>query len=200
MERWIGKVAVVTGASSGIGAAVIKDLAKAKMITIGLARRLERIEELKNDLPDDVKQNLVARKCDVSSEEDIKNTFKWIEENYGGVDVLINNAGIVCPKAIVEEGNSDLINQTIDVNIKGPIFCTREAFRSMKTRDTPGHIININSVVGHKIMNFMENGVSVGAYPPSKHAITALTEVVRQELLMKQTKIKVTVSFIASIN
>lgn len=195
MDRWVGKVAVVTGASAGIGAVIAKDLAKRGVITIALARRVEKIEELKNNLVDEVKQNLVPYKCDVNSEDDIKSTFKWVEKNYGGVDILVNNAGIFRTATIIGEGNSEAMRDTVKTNILAAVFCIREAFRSMKTRENPGHIIIINSIVGQRVGNITEFPMgSSNIYPPTKYAITALTEVVRQELLMEETKIKITVS------
>ncbi|EDS44402.1 oxidoreductase, partial [Culex quinquefasciatus] len=82
MDRWQGKIAVVTGASSGIGAATAKALANAGMVVIGLARRIERVEALKADLEGSAKDRLHAAKCDVSKEEEILQTFRWIEEQY----------------------------------------------------------------------------------------------------------------------
>lgn len=195
MDRWVGKVAVVTGASSGIGAAIAVDLAKAGVITIGLARRIERVKELVNELPAPYKKNLISHKCDVLSESDITESFQWIEKTYGGVDILINNAGIYRNTQILAEENSKDLSDTINTNVMGAVFCIREAFRSMKTRETPGHIIIMNSVTGHQIMNFWSTKMnSFNIYPSSKYALTALTEVVRQELLMEKTRIKITVS------
>lgn len=194
MERWVGKVAVVTGASAGIGAQIIIDLAKAGVITIGLARRAERIEELKSKLPEKFRKNLIAHKCDVGSEDEINSTFKWVEKTYGGVDILVNNAGIIRTTKIVNEGNTKDITDIVNVNVLAPVFCIREAFRTMKTRGNPGHIVIISSVVGHSIPFVVGTPMgSMNIYPPSKYAMTALTEVVRQELLMEKTKIKITV-------
>lgn len=113
MERWIGKVAVVTGASAGIGAVVSKDLVTAGLIVIGLARRVDRIEvnniqniifsvllvlvlfqALKADLNEDVRDQLHAYKCDVSQEKSIQEAFEWIEKKFGVIHILINNAGV----------------------------------------------------------------------------------------------------------
>lgn len=194
MNRWVGKIAVVTGASAGIGAQIAVDLAKAGVITVGLARRAERVEELKKDLLDEFKKNLIARKCDVSSEDEINSTFQWIEKTYGGIDILVNNAGIYRPTKIVKAGNTKDITDIINVNLLAPVYCIREAFRTMKTRGNPGHIIIISSVAGHSVPYFVTGPTgSMNIYPPSKYAITALSEVVRQELLMEKTKIKITV-------
>lgn len=194
MNRWVGKVAVVTGASSGIGAAIAKDLTKSGMITVGLARKADQIDRMKLELPETCQNNLIGHKCDVRSEDEIKSAFNWIEKNYGGVDVLVNNAGIYRLTMILNENNSNDINDLVKTNFLSSVFCIREAFRSMKTRTDPGHIININSIAGHYVGKFLTSpGGSLNLYPSTKFALTALNEVVRQELLMKKTKIKITV-------
>ncbi|XP_055612044.1 farnesol dehydrogenase-like [Uranotaenia lowii] len=188
MDRWNGKVAVVTGSSSGIGAAIAKDLTKAGMIVVGLARRVERVKALKNDLPKEVAENLHAVKCDVSKEEDILSTFKWVEEKFGGVDVLVNNAGIVRDSALLEPENTQKLKEVIDTNVMGLVMCSREAFQSMKKRAVDGHIIHINSVAGHHVIDYPRLNI----YSASKFAVTAITETMRQELRTEGTKVKVT--------
>lgn len=187
MDRWQGKIAVVTGASSGIGAATAKALAKAGMTVVGLARRVERVEALKEVLEGPAKDRLYAMKCDVSKEEDILQTFRWIEEKFGGVDVLVNNAGTFNKTKLTEVGNSEKLRDTMDTNVMGLVFCTREAFQSMKKRSFDGHIVHINSIVGHSMAL---QGMSL--YGASKFAVTALTETMRQEFRQEGTKIKVT--------
>jgi NADP+-dependent farnesol dehydrogenase len=93
MEKWRGKVAVVTGASAGIGAAIVRDLSKNGITVIGLARRAEKIEEFASELPSDYGK-VHGYCCDVSSLQSIKDAFKWIEEKFGFVNILVNNAGI----------------------------------------------------------------------------------------------------------
>lgn len=187
MDRWAGKVAVVTGSSAGIGAQVAVDLANAGMIVVGLARRAERVEALKSQ----TKGTIHAIQCDVTSEADIKNAFKWIIDNLGGVDVLINNAGIVRMANLIDPDNTAIIKEVLDTNVMGVVLCTREAFQSMKSRNVDGHIIIINSIAGHTVPNMP--GVSFNIYAPSKHAVTAMTEVLRLELIKEGTKTKITV-------
>lgn len=192
MERWSGKVAVVTGASAGIGAAIVLDLAKSGLRVIGLARRAERVDELKQQLPSSIKGQIHSFKCDVTSETDIKAAFEWVETKFGGVDILVNNAGIGAGMNLVDADNTDKIRSVIDTNVMGPALCTREAFQSMKKRNFDGHVIIINSVAGHYVP-FMTNGRSFNIYPSSKYAVTAMTEVLRQEFQLMGTKIKITV-------
>ncbi|XP_052872075.1 farnesol dehydrogenase-like [Anopheles cruzii] len=188
MERWNGRVAVVTGASSGIGAAIAKDLAKAGMITIGLARRVERVEGLRKDLPEDAAKRLHAIKCDVSNEADIETVFKTIEEKFGGCDVLVNNAGIVRMVNLLDVGNSSDIKAVLNTNVTGLVLCSQRAYQSMVKRSVDGHIVNISSIVAHQVPGHPKLNV----YPASKHAVKAITETMRQEMRDAGRKIKVT--------
>lgn len=110
MERWDGKVAVVTGASSGIGAAICLDLVRAGLIVVGLARKVYKIEVCFRisssnkvfdlDISQELRSQLVyepgklySRFCDLTNDDSIEAAFNWIEEKLGGVNILINNAG-----------------------------------------------------------------------------------------------------------
>ncbi|XP_013114828.1 farnesol dehydrogenase [Stomoxys calcitrans] len=193
MEKWHGKVAVVTGASSGIGSACCKALVENGMIVVGLARRRERVEEIRNLWPndEDKQKRLHAYKCDVCQESDIIEAFDYITQEYGPVAVLINNAGIVRGTELVRENNTADLRAIVDTNIMGVALCTREAFKTMsKDPQGLGHVININSVAGHQVIHF--EGASTNMYAPSKHAVTAMTEVYRNEFLMHKTKLRVT--------
>jgi len=191
MDRWIGKVAIVTGASSGIGAQIVIDLLNAGMIVVGLARRVEPVEELKSQIYVGSEGVLHAVKCDVTSEYDVKEAFKWTIDNLGGVDVLVNNAGIARNFNLIDSGNTSMIKEIIDTNVMAVALCTREAFQSMKSRNFDGHIFVINSIAGHRVPNFSQIG-SYNMYAPSKYAVTAMTEVLRQEFQRESTRVKIT--------
>lgn len=94
MERWEGKVAVVTGATSGIGASICTELCRSGMIVCGLARRKDKVEQLRASLFGSSGQ-LNAVECDITSEQSVKQAFSWIEKTLGGIDLLVNNAGVV---------------------------------------------------------------------------------------------------------
>ncbi|XP_062139446.1 farnesol dehydrogenase-like [Drosophila sulfurigaster albostrigata] len=191
MNRWLNRVAVVTGASSGIGAACCKDLVSKGMIVVGLARRENRLDEIKAALPADQASRFHGRKCDVSDEQQVIETFAWVDQTLGGADVLVNNAGIVRHTTIIGAGNSADLRAILDTNVLGVSWCTREAFQSLERRKIDdGHVVIINSVAGHAVPNVP--GMSLNMYSPSKHAITALTEVLRQEFAAKGTKTKIT--------
>ncbi|XP_068894765.1 farnesol dehydrogenase-like [Tenebrio molitor] len=186
MDRWKGKVAIVTGASAGIGAAIAKQLVEEGLQVVGLARRSERVEELAKKLQGQ-KGKLYAIKADISKEEDILEAFKWTSDNVGPVHILVNNAGIVQQTNLIE-GDTEKWKKTFDTNVMGLCVATREAVKIMKAEKIDGHIIHINSVAGHTVPNYP--GLNV--YPASKYAVTALTETLRQELNHLGLKIKIT--------
>jgi NADP+-dependent farnesol dehydrogenase len=194
VDKWVGKTAVVTGASAGIGAAIFKDFARAGVNVVGLARRSEKIEDLIKELGP-TKGKTFAYKCDVSDPKSVTNTFKWLEDKFGVVNILVNNAGIGRNVAILDDKEESFkkINEVIDTNLRGLVQCTREAFRLMKKSDDYGLIININSILGHYIP-FM--GMTMNVYPASKYAVTAISETIRQELVISDNKkVRVTVIF-----
>lgn len=188
MERWTGRTAVVTGASSGIGAAIAQELVKRGLKVVGLARRVERVEDMSAVLNSEPGK-LFPLKCDISKEEDIKEAFQWIKTNLGGVDILINNAGTVCHNSLIN-GPVDRWRQMLDLNVLGVSICTKEALQSMKERGVhDGHIVNMNSIFGHTLPP-IEFGCIM--YSATKHAITVLTEGLRRELVKSNSKIRVT--------
>jgi NADP+-dependent farnesol dehydrogenase len=191
MERWKGKIAVVTGASVGIGEAIVKELAKNGLIVIGLARRAEKIEEYAKVSSGEIH----AYKCDISDANSIKAAFKWIEDKFGVIHILVNNAGILKKITILGDSSvSEEVTDVINTNFTGLVICANEAFRLIKKSDDYGMIININSNAGHRIF-FPPTGLSHNVYPGTKFAVTATSEVLRQELIhQKNDKVRVTVS------
>ncbi|XP_069683461.1 farnesol dehydrogenase-like isoform X3 [Periplaneta americana] len=186
MERWSGRVAVVTGASAGIGASIAAELTKKGLQVVGLARRSEKIEEISRSLGS-VKGKLYAVKCDVSKEADVKEAFKWVKDNLGVVDILVNNAAVAHDSSIIDGPNEGL-KEMLDLNVLGLSMCTKEALQLMKEKGVDdGHIIHINSDVGHK-----PPGGRYTMYCTTKHAVTALTEGLRRELVQQKSKIRVT--------
>lgn len=193
MERWKNKVAVVTGASSGIGAACAINLVKNGMIVVGLARRKEKVFCLKDKLSNNLRTNLYAIKCDVTVEYDVEKSFSWIKENLGGADVLVQSAGVIEHTELLKNGNTKQIKNTLDTNILGTVFCVREAVNSMMERNVEGQIIIVNSVAGHAVPNLGPSLPSLNIYPATKFALTAMVETYRQELQRKTLKIRISV-------
>ncbi|RZC38502.1 dehydrogenase/reductase SDR family member 11 [Asbolus verrucosus] len=186
MNRWVGKVAVVTGASAGIGAAVAQKLVEEGLQVAGLARRSERVQELAKQLKG-AKGKLHAVRADMTREEDVLQAFQWVSDHLGPVHILVNNAGVIHQTSLVE-GDTEKWRKVFDTNVLGLCVATREAVKAMRAHDVDGHIVHVNSVAGHKVPAFP--GINV--YPASKHAVTALTETLRQELNQIGAKIKIT--------
>ncbi|XP_055915109.1 farnesol dehydrogenase-like isoform X4 [Eupeodes corollae] len=191
MDRWQNRVAVVTGASSGIGEAIAKDLVAAGLRVVALARREDRLDKIRSELPsDDVRERFFVKKCDITKEDDVKTTFEWIEQTLGGTDILVNNAGTTRPGNLVEIDMA-VMDEVLNINVRGLIYCTQAAFKSMKARNFDGHIVHINSIAGHNVP-ITRPGLSYNIYPPTKFAVTAINEVMRNELRDLGTKIKTT--------
>ncbi|XP_012224678.2 farnesol dehydrogenase [Linepithema humile] len=188
MERWAGKVALVTGASVGIGAKVTSALAENGMKVIAVARRLENLQQLAASLKREFKAEVYPMQCDVRQEKDILNVFQWAEKELGGVDVLINNAGVISSKTIIE-GSTDEYHKILDVNVIATAICSRQLVQSVKKRKTSGHIININSIAGHYASNMV---MPMSVYCASKYAITGMTETLRNEVRAAQVDVIVT--------
>ncbi|XP_044260392.1 farnesol dehydrogenase-like [Tribolium madens] len=188
MDRWVGKVAIVTGASAGMGAAIAKTLVMKGLKVVGLARRIQRMQELAADLSDAPGQ-LFPLRCDITSEEAILKCFKWVTDNVGPVQVLINNAGLTRPTNLLE-GATDEWRRVFDVNVMALCICTREAIRIMRENNLYGHVIHMNAIAGHYVPNMPQPNFNV--YPASKFAVTALTESLRQELRYNKLPIKIT--------
>lgn len=195
MEKWKGKIAVVTGASAGIGSAFVKDLAKNGVHVIGLARRHERIQDIAKELGE-TPGKIYAYKCDVSDLQSVKATFKLIEEKFGAIHILVNNSGCIRNiKILSDDDVSEEIEEVIKTNFNGLVHVTREAYKLMKKSNDYGYICNINSNLGHRVPVPMDKNLSHNVYQGSKFAVTATSEVIRQELICQENdKIRVTVS------
>ncbi|KAK7864253.1 hypothetical protein R5R35_009519 [Gryllus longicercus] len=201
MERWRGRVAVVTGASAGIGAAIAYQFQDAGLTVVALARRKEKIPVAVEEARREAKERgratlgkapspgkLHALKCDVSNEEDILAAFKWVKDNLGGVDILVNNAGVPGGSSLTGP-NVEEWKRILNVNLLGLCICTREAVQQMKERGVDdGHIIHISSRAGHYI--FGVPGIHM--YSASKHGVRVVTEGLRKELVAAKSRIRVT--------
>lgn len=187
MDRWAGRVALVTGASVGIGAAITRRLVKAGMKVVGCARGVEKIQAIAEELKDQP-GSLLAIKCDLSKEEEILAMFDTIKKEYGGVDVCINNAGLAHDEPLLS-GSTDKWRNMLDVNVLGLAICSRESFQSMKEKKVDdGHIVNINSMSGHRVIP----NAATHFYAATKYAVTALNDGMRNEMRALKTNCRVT--------
>jgi NADP-dependent 3-hydroxy acid dehydrogenase YdfG len=168
-----GKVVIITGASSGLGEATARHLAKAGAKLVLAARRLERIEQLAAELTAAGGQ-AIAVKTDVTVREDLQALAAAAVEHFGRVDVLVNNAGTM-PLAPINKLKVDEWDYMIDVNIKGVLYGIAAALPHMQARKS-GHIVNVSSVAGHKVR------AGTAVYSATKRAVRVLTEGLRQEV------------------
>lgn len=191
MEKWFNKVAVVTGASAGIGLSITKTLAAQGLIVVGIAETgLENVEKLAKDFDG----KIFALECDVSDINSVKKAFKWIEDEFGSINVIINNAGRGTFWKITDEGDeaTEKLTDVINTNLTGLVHCSREAIRLIKKSNNYGMIINMSTVLDSVIPNFPWV-VANNVYPATKHAVRAFSEVLRQELITTgNEKIRVT--------
>ena len=170
MGKLDGKVAIVTGASRGIGAAIVKKLADEGATVVACARSIESCEGA-----------AMCQKVDVSSSEQVDACVKATIDRFGKVDILVNNAGITKDGLLMRMGDDDW-DQVLDINLKGTFLFTRAVSRPMmknKAADGTqlgGAIVNITSVVG------ITGNAGQANYTASKGGVIALTKTTAKEL------------------
>ncbi|XP_050724033.1 dehydrogenase/reductase SDR family member 11-like [Eriocheir sinensis] len=191
MERWSGRVALVTGASMGIGASVARRLVAEGMKVVGAARSIDKLQD-----------------------EEVLAMFAKIKKDLGGMDVCINNAGFTHNKSLLglgiypsalkpthppvfltpllscgfTERSPKEWREMMDLNVVALCLCTRESIASMRERGVDdGHIIHINSIAGHRV----NPNKAIHFYAATKFAVTALTEGLRQELREANSNIRI---------
>ncbi|KAK3927702.1 Farnesol dehydrogenase [Frankliniella fusca] len=181
MERFAGRVAVVTGASSGIGAQIAEDLVRAGMVVVGVARRLERLKALAAKLAGQPGR-LEPLQADLSTTEGVKRVFKWVDDNLGGISVLVNNAAVIAFTLTQDQDPADS-EKMVSLNLTAVMIgCTLGVTSMKKHGIKDGHIINVNSIVGHRIFKLPEGMGSLMPYTSTKHATVALTKGLRADL------------------
>ncbi|MDX1546403.1 MAG: SDR family oxidoreductase [Rhodothermales bacterium] len=176
MESLNEQVAVVTGASSGIGEATARKLAAAGMTVVLAARREERLKQLQQEIEEQEGRALVVP-TDVTDREAAQRLVDQTLEEYGRLDVLVNNAGVM-PLSFVDKVKLDEWEWMVDVNVKGVLFCTAAALPAMLEAGR-GHLVNISSVAGRRVFP----GGAV--YCATKFAVRAFSEGLRRELAPK---------------
>jgi len=177
------KVIVLTGASSGIGEATAKELAAKGAKLVLAARREDRLKSLQDEIQTSGGQ-AIYKVTDVTSHQQMEELASYALKEFGKIDVLVNNAGIM-PQAFLAENKVDEWDKTIDVNIKGVLYAISAIVPFMRERKS-GHVINLSSVAGH---NVFPGGT---VYCGTKFAVKAISEGLRQEEAMSGTNIRVT--------
>lgn len=136
-------VVVITGASSGIGAATARRFAREEHRVVLLARRAEKLEELKKELG----AHAYPFALDVTDKRHVQEVFERIESEVGPIHLLVNNAGMAAGIEPAYQGNLDEWDRCIDTNIKGLLYCTKQVLVKMVERNE-GHIVNLGSIAG----------------------------------------------------
>lgn len=177
----MGKIAVVTGASKGIGRACALRLARDGMIVVvnyshSDAEAAKTVEEIKAAGGD-----AVAYKADVSDLNQVKDMFKFVSDTYGRVDVLVNNAGIVRDEYLLMLTQENL-DKCLDLNIKGYFYCAQQAALKMFSQKS-GVIVNMSSVSSKMALA----GQSV--YSATKGAVNSMTQTMAKELARKKIRV-----------
>ncbi len=182
MAKLDGKVAVITGASSGIGEATAEALAAEGASVVVAARREDRLSDLVERINGNGGKALPVE-CDVTDEEQAHSLIQKAKDEYGQVDILVNNAGVM-QLSKVEKGLSEEWRRMFDVNVLGLLYATDAAVQVMKEQGS-GHLVNISSVAGRR------SRATTGVYSGTKFAVNAISEALRQELL--EDNIRVTI-------
>lgn len=178
----MNRIVVITGASSGIGEATAKKFAKNGDNLILLARRIEKLENLKKEILSENDVNILIDKLDVRNKEDVFNFFNNLKEEWKNIDILVNNAGLALGLSPIYEGNIEDWEIMVQTNIMGLLYVSRAILPEMVKRKK-GHVINLGSIAGREVY---ENG---NVYCATKHAVHAISEAMRIDLLPYNIKV-----------
>jgi NAD(P)-dependent dehydrogenase (short-subunit alcohol dehydrogenase family) len=164
------RVALVTGAGSGIGRATVVALFNAGFAVVLAGRRLEALQETARELELNSDRVLIVP-TDVTDPASVQSLFRTIRERFGRLDVLFNNAGISAPAGALEDLSLTQWKAVLDTNVTGAFLCTQEAFKLMKSQQPRGgRIINNGSISAHVPRP------NSAPYTAAKHAVTGLTK------------------------
>ncbi len=163
-----GKTAVVTGASSGMGLAIVTLFAKEGANVVAVARRKEKLDELAESLAD-APGKVAVYAGDVSSKDVNEGMIDFALEQFGSFDILVNNAGVMDDMSPIGDVTDERYEQVMSVNLYGPMSAMRKAVNVFKEHGTKGAIVNIASVGGIRT-------VAGAAYCASKAAVISLTQ------------------------
>ena len=180
---WEGEVALITGATSGIGQEITKILAKAKLKVFITGRNKQKLESLKKEISS-FGGSVECQQTDLRKEEEIDFLYKKIRQTWGGVRVLVNNAGLGYKIGLIEP-NLEKWREMLETNVLAPTICAQKAISDMRKNGDRGHVFNLCSMSGHRVP------LSSGMYSATKFAIQSLTEGLRQELRSIKSKIRV---------
>ena len=179
----MNRIALITGATSGIGRATAVALAQNNFDIIITGRRKELLEDLEKEIAEISSSKIHLLEFDVRNKEEVDQAIDRLPDDWKDIDVLVNNAGLAVGLNHIDEGVIDDWERMIDTNVKGLLYMSRKVLPIM-TAKKHGHVVNIGSTAGKEAY---ENG---NVYCGTKHAVDAITKGMRIDLL--EHKIKVT--------
>lgn len=164
-----GKIALVTGASAGMGKSIARKYLEAGMIVVGTGRRQEKLAQAMTDLPEALQKNFLPVCSDVGRSEDNHALLAEIEKRFARLDILVNNAGVMDGMTPAGDVSDELWHKVMDINLNGPFELCRGAIQIM-LKQSKGNIINIASGGG------IGGGRSGSAYVASKFGLVGLSK------------------------
>jgi len=171
----MGKLALITGATAGIGKAAAFKFAENGWDLIITGRRKDRLSALETELKQ-FNIKVLSLNFDVRNKEEVESHLSELTVEFSEVDLLLNNAGLAAGFGTIDQGNTDDWDQMIDTNVKGLLYVSRQILPKMKERKS-GHVINIGSTAGK------ETYLGGNVYCATKHAVDSLTKAMRIDLL-----------------
>ncbi len=168
-------IALITGATSGIGKATATIFAKKGYNVIITGRRQEKLDELKSKLKRKYGCKIKTLNFDIRKKGEVKKAINSLNDYWSNIQILVNNAGLAKGLDFIHEGKIEHWDTMIDTNVKGLLYISRMVTPLMVSKKN-GHIINICSTAGHEVY------AKGGAYCASKHAVDALTKGMRLDL------------------
>lgn len=170
------KIALITGATAGIGKATAERLAKEGFDIIITGRREEKLKDLEDLLKREYKTEVLSLVFDVRSYTEVEKNLGNLPQRWKNVDVLVNNAGLAVGLSPIHEGDVDDWERMIDTNIKGLLYVTRTIAPGMVERKS-GHILNIGSIASKEVY------INGNVYCATKHAVKALSQAMRLDMV-----------------
>lgn len=179
LENLKNKVAIITGASSGIGEATVLSLIREGAKVAAVARRKDRLQELAAGHENQV----LPIEADISKEEQMKKVVSQTMEKWGKIDILVANAGVMLLSP-VREAKTEEWRQMVDINVMGLMYSALHVLPQM-TKQKSGHIVTLSSVAGRTVLPY-------GAvYCATKYAVRAFSEALRQEICKDNIRVTV---------
>jgi short-subunit dehydrogenase len=187
MKSFNNKVAVITGAASGIGEAIARECAHRNMKVVLADINREKLLMLEKELNDFANNNVISIVTDVSVKSDIQKLASITIKSFGAVHLLFNNAGIAGPLGAIWEVDEQELKKVIDVNLLSVIYGLREFIPIMLSQNEDCYIVNTASGAG------LHTAPNMSGYMATKHAVVALSEVLYFDLEQRKSNINVSV-------